>query len=89
MASRKNIVVDFSLFNLEQDIYCYIDGDCTEHRKVSLDDVPLTVMQLRKKYQISQISLVGNNEFATKMRDEIMEKGGLTFNECSIDIIAR
>ncbi len=87
--SRKNIVVDFSLFNLEQDIYCYIDGDCVEHRKVSLDDVATTIKQLKKKYQISRISLVGNNDFASKMRDEIMTTCEFGFEECPIDIIAR
>ena len=31
--NRKNIVVTYSPFAMEQTIYCWVDGDCAEQRK--------------------------------------------------------
>lgn len=81
----KNIVINLSMFALEQDIYYYENGDCVEKRKVSIDDIGTTIEQLRKKYQVHKISIAGPMDYVTQFGKEL----STTFDNCAIEIIPR
>ena len=87
MEDRKNMVINFSPFVLDQDVYCYIDGECKEHKKTGLTDLPVLVETMKKKYDIHKISLVGSQDYLAKFRDELVDK--TTFNQCEVEIITR
>lgn len=91
MEGRKSIIVNYSPFLLNQDVYCWIDGDCVEQRKCSVNEVPDTVLALKRKYQVRSIELVGPeaylNEFKQTMKIE--NKFAEGFKDCTINIVNR
>ena len=82
---NKNIIVNLSMFVLEQDVYYYENGDCVEKRKVSVNDLSNTIEQLRKKYQVRKISIAGPADYAAEVGKEI----STTFDNCAVEIIPR
>lgn len=81
------IIVDFRPFTLGQGIMVYQDGNCTEHVKVSVDEIPDTVNGLREKYNINQIDLCGNADYLSRFKAELSLKFGE--NKAEINIIGR
>lgn len=88
MDSRKNIVVNYSPFALEQTVYCWVNGDCTEQRKCKLDDIVDTVNALKRKYQVRTIELVGPQDYVEKFKTDMLNST-YNFSDCNIEIINR
>lgn len=88
MGGRKNIVINYSPFTLEQAIYCWVDGDCVEQRKCGLDDIANITDALKRKYQVRKIELVGPQVYVEKFKTE-MSNSSYDFSDCSIEIINR
>lgn len=85
---RKNIVVNYSPFVMEQSVYYWENADCVEHRRCSVDEVPSVVQALKRKYQVRKIDLVGPAEYLNKFKDTMMSNE-YDFNDCTINIINR
>ena len=81
----KRIVVNLSMFTLEQDVFYYEDGDCVERRKVGMNDIPTAIEQLKKKYQVHKISIAGPADFAADVGKSI----STTFDNCEVEILPR
>ena len=88
MDGRKNIVVTYSPFAMEQTIYCWVDGDCTEQRRCNIEEIPVTVNGLKRKYQVRKIELVGPQDYVEKFKTEMLNST-YDFSDCSIEIINR
>lgn len=88
MNDRKNIVVTYSPFALEQTVYCWVNGDCTEQRKCKLDDITDTVNALKRKYQVRKIELVGPQDYIEKFKTDMLNST-YDFSDCNIEIINR
>lgn len=88
MNNRKNIVVNYSPFALEQTVYCWVNGDCTEQRKCKLDDIVDTVNSLKRKYQVRMIELVGPQDYIEKFKTDMLNST-YNFSDCNIEIINR
>lgn len=86
--NRKNIVVNYSPFAMDQSVYYWEDADCVEHRRCSIEEVADVVYSLKKKYQVSKIDLVGPGEYLSKFKDKMMSNE-YDFNNCVINIINR
>ena len=91
MNDRKNIVVNYSPFALEQTVYCWVNGDCVEQHKCKLADVFEEVVNLKRKYQVHKINLVGPEKMLEHFKNEFMNTEYYTQNflDCSIEITDR
>ena len=85
---RKNIVVSYSPFTLDQTVYCWVDGDFTEERRCSISEIPDTVNALRKKYQVRRIELVGPGDYVEGLQKDFVNST-FDFSDCEISIINR
>lgn len=69
-----NIIVNFKPFISEQEILVYIDGACVKQKRVKIEDVTNVVYGLKSNYVIDVINLVGNKDYVSKFKAELMTK---------------
>lgn len=83
----KHIIVNFNIFDLNQDVYVYDNGACIEQTKVPLYQVTDIVAAFRNEYDIKQIDLYGNENFLSRFKAQM----GTDFNfvDCDINIIQK
>ena len=60
----KKIISILQPFELEQKIFVYEDGNKIDAQQVRIDDLPVTILELANKYQISQIDLLGPKQYS-------------------------
>lgn len=83
----KHIIVNFNVFDLNQDVYVYDNGVCVKQIKVPLHQVTDIVAALRNEYDIKQVDLYGNKDFLSRFKAQM----GTDFNfvDCEINIIQK
>lgn len=77
----KKIIGIIHPFDMYQTFYVYEDGDELELIQVRINDIPDTVLELSKVYNISQIDLSGSNHYTQNIIKQIKEKEVTKYNE--------
>lgn len=66
----KYIVAQIHPFVLEQEINTYVDGECVQTIKCTLDNMCERIYMLCQKYDIFNVHFYGGQLYALKFKDE-------------------
>ena len=69
-----NIVVNYRLFTLVQEIFVYDNGVCVELLQAPIDKIPDIISGLQSRYNIEQINLCGNQDYLSRFKAELSLK---------------
>ena len=69
-----NIVVNYRLFTLVQEIFVYDNGVCVELLQAPIDKIPDIISGLQSRYNIEQINLCGNQDYLSRFQAELSLK---------------
>ena len=82
----KKIIGIIHPFDMYQTFYVYEDGNKLEIVKTRINDIPDTVFELSKTYDIYQVDLSGAKHFIKNIINKIKEKELSNFNENKLNI---
>ena len=77
----KKIVGVIHPFDMYQTFYVYEDGNELELIQVRMNDIPDTILELSKVYDVYQIDLSGSNHYTQNIIKQIKEKEITKYNE--------
>ena len=82
----KKIIGIIHPFDMYQTFYVYEDGNKLEIAKVRISDIPDTILELSKTYDVYQVDLSGSNHFTKGIINQIKEKEINKYNENKLTI---
>ena len=77
----KKIIGIIHPFDMYQTFYVYEDGNELELTQVRMNDIPDTILELSKVYDVYQIDLSGSNHYTQNIIKQIKEKEATKYNE--------
>ena len=77
----KKIIGIIHPFDMYQTFYVYEDGNELELIQVRMNDIPDTILELSKVYDVYQINLSGSNHYTQNIIKQIKEKEATKYNE--------
>ena len=77
----KKIIGIIHPFDMYQTFYVYEDGNELELIQVRMNDIPDTILELSKVYDVYQIDLSGSNHYTQNIIKQIKEKEATKYNE--------
>lgn len=77
----KKIIGIIHPFDMYQTFYVYEDGNELELIQVRMNDIPDTILELSKVYDVYQIDLSGSNHYTQNIIKQIKEKEVTKYNE--------
>lgn len=77
----KKIIGIIHPFDMYQTFYVYEDGNELELIQVRMNDIPDTILELSKIYDVYQIDLSGSNHYTQNIIKQIKEKEATKYNE--------
>lgn len=77
----KKIIGIIHPFDMYQTFYVYEDGNELELIQVRMNDIPDTLLELSKVYDVYQIDLSGSNHYTQNIIKQIKEKEATKYNE--------
>lgn len=77
----KKIIGIIHPFDMYQTFYVYEDGNELELVQVRMNDIPDTILELSKVYDVYQIDLSGSNHYTQNIIKQIKEKEVTKYNE--------
>jgi hypothetical protein len=77
----KKIIGIIHPFDMYQTFYVYEDGNELELTQVRMNDIPDTILELSKIYDVYQIDLSGSNHYTQNIIKQIKEKEATKYNE--------
>ena len=69
-----------------QTFYVYEDGNKLETSQVRINEIPDTILELSKVYDVYQIDLSGSTNFTKGIINKIKEKENTKYNENKLTI---
>lgn len=82
----KKIIGIIHPFDIYQTFYVYEDGNELELIQVRMNDIPDTILELSKVYDVYQIDLSGSNHYTQNIIKQIKEKEATKYNENKLTI---
>ena len=82
----KKIIGIIHPFDMYQTFYVYEDGNKLEIAKVRISDIPDTILELSKTYDVYQVDLSGSNHFTKGIINQIKEKEINKYNKNKLTI---
>ena len=82
----KKIIGIIHPFDMYQTFYVYEDGNELELVQVRMNDIPDTILELSKVYDVYQIDLSGSNHYTQNIIKQIKKKEATKYNENKIII---
>lgn len=77
----KKIIGIIHPFDMYQTFYVYEDGNELELIQIRMNDIPDTILELSKVYDVYQIDLSGSNHYTQNIIKQIKEKEATKYNE--------
>ncbi len=77
----KKIIGIIHPFDMYQTFYVYEDGNELELIQIRMNDIPDTILELSKVYDVYQIDLSGSNHYTQNIIKQIKEKEAIKYNE--------
>jgi len=77
----KKIIGIIHPFDMYQTFYVYEDGNKLEIVQTRMSDIPDTVLELSKTYDVYQVDLSGSEHFTKGIVNQIREKEITKYNE--------
>lgn len=82
----KKIIGIIHPFDMYQTLYVYEDGNKLEITKVRMNEIPDTILDLSRAYDVYQVDLSGSIHFTKNIIDQIKEKEITKYNENKLTI---
>ena len=82
----KKIIGIIHPFDMYQTFYVYEDGNELELVQVRMNDIPDTILELSKVYDVYQIDLSGSNHYTQNIIKKKKKKEATKYNENKIII---
>lgn len=82
----KKIIGIIHPFDMYQTFYVYEDGNKLETSQVRINEIPDTILELSKVYDVYQIDLSGSTNFTKGIINKIKEKENTKYNENKLTI---
>lgn len=82
----KKIVGVIHPFDMYQTFYVYEDGNKLDIVQARINDIPDTVFELSKIYDVYQVDLSGSTHFIKGIINQIKEKENTKYNENKLNI---
>lgn len=82
----KKIIGIIHPFDMYQTFYVYEDGNKLETSQVRINEIPDTILELSKVYDVYQIDLSGSTNFTKGIINQIKEKENTKYNENKLTI---
>ena len=82
----KKIIGIIHPFDIYQTFYVYEDGNKLEIVRTKINDIPDTVFELSRMYDVYQVDLSGAEHFAKGIIKQIQEKEISKYNENKLTI---
>ena len=83
----KKIIGIIHPFDMYQTFYVYEDGNKLETSQVRINEIPDTILELSKVYDVYQIDLSGSTNFTKGIINKIKEKENTKYNENKLNIL--
>ena len=77
----KKIIGIIHPFDMYQTFYVYEDGNKLEIAQVRINEIPDTILELSKTYDVHQVDLSGSTHFTKGIINQIKEKEITKYNE--------
>lgn len=68
------VVIMYQPFVIEQMVIIYQNGEIIETKKVNIEEIPFLMRDYSSKYGISNINLIGNQDYLGRFQNEIKAK---------------
>ena len=82
----KRIISVVKPFDIIQNVFIYEDKNILETFEVNFENITDELLKLAKEKSILDIELIGPKKFSKKIKENILEKENLNYNENKINI---
>lgn len=82
----KSIIIPLNLFKLDQEILITDQDNCRTFAYAGLADLPEVVVEASRAYDIDQVKLIGNGNYAEAISSEITEYLITNYSEKKLNI---